>query len=79
MAVVGPAAGPAVTPAAVAPPVGQATKCTQTFTVPQSETCDALASGLGLSTTSLQSLNSGISCDGPVPANQVLCIKGRAK
>jgi len=54
---------------------GLQSQCTETYTVPQSETCDALLSKLGLSQTSIQSLNPGMTCDGTLPANQVLCIK----
>jgi len=58
---------------------GPRTQCTQTYNVPQGETCDALASKLGLSQTSIESLNTGITCNGAsaISANQELCIKGQ--
>ncbi|KAH9054750.1 hypothetical protein EDB87DRAFT_1418748 [Lactarius vividus] len=49
--------------------------CTDTYTVPQAEPCDTLVAKLGLSQADILSLNSGLSCDGPIPAGKVLCIK----
>ncbi|KAH9029707.1 hypothetical protein EDB85DRAFT_2147185 [Lactarius pseudohatsudake] len=53
----------------------QQPQCTQTYTVPQAEPCDTLVAKLGLSQADILSLNSGISCDGPIPAGKVLCIQ----
>ncbi|KAH9034071.1 hypothetical protein EDB85DRAFT_2274553 [Lactarius pseudohatsudake] len=55
----------------------KAVQCTlaETYTVPQAEPCDTLVAKLGLSQADILSLNSGISCDGPIPAGKVLCIK----
>ncbi|KAH9054755.1 hypothetical protein EDB87DRAFT_1580313 [Lactarius vividus] len=53
----------------------QQPQCTQTYTVPQAEPSDTLVANLGLSQADILSLNSGISCDGPIAAGQVLCIK----
>ncbi|KAH8987247.1 hypothetical protein EDB92DRAFT_1135352 [Lactarius akahatsu] len=53
----------------------QQPQCTQTYTVPQAEPCDTLVAKLGLSQADILSLNSGLSCDGPIPAGKVLCIK----
>ncbi|KAH9054756.1 hypothetical protein EDB87DRAFT_1418999 [Lactarius vividus] len=52
----------------------QQSQCTQTYTVPQAEPCDTLVANLGLSQADILSLNSGISCDSPIPAGKVLCI-----
>ncbi|KAH9177182.1 hypothetical protein EDB89DRAFT_1934801, partial [Lactarius sanguifluus] len=41
----------------------------------QDEPCDTLVAKLGLSQADILSFNSGISCDGPIPAGKVLCIK----
>ncbi|KAH9020699.1 hypothetical protein EDB84DRAFT_561652 [Lactarius hengduanensis] len=53
----------------------QQPQCTQTYTIPQAEPCDTLVAKLGLSQADILSLNSGISCDGPIPAGKVLCIQ----
>ncbi|KAH8987243.1 hypothetical protein EDB92DRAFT_1948602 [Lactarius akahatsu] len=45
------------------------------YTVPQAEPCDTLVAKLGLSQADILSLNSGLSCDGTIPAGKVLCIK----
>ncbi|KAH8987248.1 hypothetical protein EDB92DRAFT_1135686 [Lactarius akahatsu] len=52
-----------------------AVPCTNTYTVPQAEPCDTLVAKLGLSQADILSLNSGLSCDGTIPAGKVLCIK----
>ncbi|KAH8989308.1 hypothetical protein EDB83DRAFT_2559650 [Lactarius deliciosus] len=44
----------------------------ETYTVPQAEPCDTLAVKLGLSQADILSFNSGISCDGPIPAGKSL-------
>ncbi|KAH9003728.1 hypothetical protein EDB86DRAFT_3072858 [Lactarius hatsudake] len=53
----------------------KAVSCTDTYTVPQAEPCDTLVAKLGLSQADILSLNSGLSCDGTIPAGKVLCIK----
>ncbi|KAH9038450.1 hypothetical protein EDB84DRAFT_1560372 [Lactarius hengduanensis] len=53
----------------------KAVPCTETYTVPNAAPCDTLGAELGLSKADIMSLNSGIGCDGPVPAGKVLCIK----
>ncbi|KAI9439718.1 hypothetical protein H4582DRAFT_1542407 [Lactarius indigo] len=53
----------------------KAVPCTDTYTVPQDEPCDTLVAKLGLSQADILSLNSGLSCDGNIPAGKVLCIK----
>ncbi|KAH9034069.1 hypothetical protein EDB85DRAFT_1032616 [Lactarius pseudohatsudake] len=53
----------------------EAVSCTNTYTVPQAEPCDTLVAKLGLSQADILSLNSGLSCDGTIPAGKVLCIK----
>ncbi|KAH8977043.1 hypothetical protein EDB92DRAFT_2108604 [Lactarius akahatsu] len=53
----------------------KAVPCTNTYTVPQAEPCDTLVAKLGLSQADILSLNSGLSCDGTIPAGKVLCIK----
>ncbi|KAH9016497.1 hypothetical protein EDB85DRAFT_2020119 [Lactarius pseudohatsudake] len=45
------------------------------LTTRQAEPCDTLVAKLGLSQADILSLNSGISCDGPIPAGKVLCIQ----
>ncbi|KAH9020701.1 hypothetical protein EDB84DRAFT_1581060 [Lactarius hengduanensis] len=44
-------------------------------TTKQAEPWDTLVAKLGLSQADILSLNSGISCDGPIPAGKVLCIQ----
>ncbi|KAH9177200.1 hypothetical protein EDB89DRAFT_1518148 [Lactarius sanguifluus] len=41
----------------------------------QAEPCDTLVAKLGMSQADILSLNSGLSCDGTIPAGKVLCIK----
>ncbi|KAH9044976.1 hypothetical protein EDB83DRAFT_2553909 [Lactarius deliciosus] len=53
----------------------KAVPCTNTYTVPQAEPCDTLVAKLGLSQADILSLNSGLSCDGTIPAGKVLCIE----
>ncbi|KAH9038437.1 hypothetical protein EDB84DRAFT_1560362 [Lactarius hengduanensis] len=43
--------------------------------IPSPEPCDTLVAKLGLSQADILSLNSGLSCDGTIPAGKVLCIK----
>ncbi|KAH8977044.1 hypothetical protein EDB92DRAFT_887714 [Lactarius akahatsu] len=57
------------------PPSHEAAPCTDTYTVPQAEPCDALVAKLGLSQADILSLNSRLSCDGTIPAGKVLCIE----
>ncbi|KAH9044978.1 hypothetical protein EDB83DRAFT_2523624 [Lactarius deliciosus] len=45
------------------------------LTTRQAEPCDTLVGKLGLSQADILSLNPGMSCDGPIPAGKVLCIK----
>ncbi|KAH9044986.1 hypothetical protein EDB83DRAFT_2523631 [Lactarius deliciosus] len=56
----------------------KAVACTNTYTVPQAEPCDTLVAKLGLSQADILSLNSGLSCDGTIPAGKVLCIKPKS-
>ncbi|KAH9003721.1 hypothetical protein EDB86DRAFT_2270952 [Lactarius hatsudake] len=49
--------------------------CTDTYTVLQAESCDTLVVKLGLSKADILSLNSGLNCDGTIPAGKVLCIQ----
>ncbi|KAH9044981.1 hypothetical protein EDB83DRAFT_2523625 [Lactarius deliciosus] len=57
------------------PATGPEPLCIKTCTVPKAEPCDTLGAELGLSKADILSLNSGIGCDGPIPAGKVLCIK----
>ncbi|KAF8272635.1 hypothetical protein EI94DRAFT_1697326 [Lactarius quietus] len=54
---------------------GPRPQCTVTYTVPQDETCDSLSAKISADQSTILAMNSGISCDGTLPANQVLCVK----
>ncbi|KAH9006336.1 hypothetical protein EDB86DRAFT_713777 [Lactarius hatsudake] len=54
---------------------GPKPQCIKTYTVPKAEPCDTFVAGLGLSKADILSLNSGLNCDGTIPAGKVLCIK----
>ncbi|KAH9044984.1 hypothetical protein EDB83DRAFT_2523629 [Lactarius deliciosus] len=56
----------------------KAVPCTNTYTVPQAEPCDTLVAKLGMSQADILSLNSGLSCDGTIPAGRILCIKPKS-
>ncbi|KAH9177196.1 hypothetical protein EDB89DRAFT_2064813 [Lactarius sanguifluus] len=57
------------------PATGPEPLCIKSYTVPKAEPCDTIGAELGLSKADILSLNSGIGCDGPIPAGKVLCIK----
>ncbi|KAH9054753.1 hypothetical protein EDB87DRAFT_1418935 [Lactarius vividus] len=61
--------------AAAIPAISPKPLCIKTYTVPKALPCDTLGAELGLSQADILSLNSGLSCDGPIPAGKVLCIK----
>lgn len=54
---------------------GPRTQCTQTYTVPEGETCDTLGANVGANQTTIMAMNPGISCDGTLPSNKSLCIR----
>ncbi|KAH9034065.1 hypothetical protein EDB85DRAFT_1032548 [Lactarius pseudohatsudake] len=64
-------------PEGAAEPSPSPVPCTDTYTVLQAEACDTLVAKLGLSQADIMSLNSGISCDGTIPAGKVLCIEAK--
>ncbi|KAH9038441.1 hypothetical protein EDB84DRAFT_1577403 [Lactarius hengduanensis] len=66
---------PSPSPSPVPSSSDKAVPCTNTYTVPQAEPCDTLVAKLGLSQADILSLNSGLSCDGTIPAGKVLCVK----
>ncbi|KAI9436418.1 hypothetical protein BJY52DRAFT_1328991 [Lactarius psammicola] len=49
-------------------------QCAETSDVKSGDTCDTLGARLGLSKAEIQSMNSGLSCDGTIPVS-TLCIK----
>ncbi|KAH9038440.1 hypothetical protein EDB84DRAFT_1437213 [Lactarius hengduanensis] len=55
----------------------KAVPCTNTYTVLQAEPCDTLVAKLDLRKADILSLNSGLSCDGTIPAGKVLCIEAK--
>ncbi|KAH9067778.1 hypothetical protein EDB87DRAFT_41526 [Lactarius vividus] len=61
--------------AAAIPATGPKPQCIKTYTVPKAEPCDTFVAKLGLSKADILSLNSGLSCDGTIPAGKVICIK----
>ncbi|KAH9048734.1 hypothetical protein EDB84DRAFT_1556739 [Lactarius hengduanensis] len=61
--------------AVVVQATGPRTLCTETFDVPEGETCDTLGALLGANQTAILTMNPGISCEGTLPAGEVLCIK----
>ncbi|KAH9003736.1 hypothetical protein EDB86DRAFT_3072868 [Lactarius hatsudake] len=70
-----PAPQPSPSPSPAPSSSDKTVSCTNTYTVPQAEPCDTLVAKLGLSQADILSLNSGLSCDGTIPAGKVLCIK----
>ncbi|KAH9038443.1 hypothetical protein EDB84DRAFT_1577405 [Lactarius hengduanensis] len=70
-----PSPSPSPSPSPAPSSSDKAVPCTNTYTVPQAEPCDTLVAKLGLSQADILSLNSGLSCDGTIPAGKVLCIK----
>ncbi|KAH8979898.1 hypothetical protein EDB92DRAFT_1902297 [Lactarius akahatsu] len=54
---------------------GPRTLCTETYNVPEGATCDNLGAILGANQSAILTMNPGISCEGTLPAGEVLCTK----
>lgn len=55
---------------------GPRIQCTESYTVPEGETCDSLGASVGADQTAILTMNPGISCEGTLPSNEPLCIRG---
>ncbi|KAI9450778.1 hypothetical protein BJY52DRAFT_1227017 [Lactarius psammicola] len=60
--------------AGVVQATGPRTRCTETYDVPEGETCDTLGAKLGANQTAILLMNPTITCGGTLPAEE-LCIK----